>query len=30
MYKIESIREIQQLELIIAKEIKHICEENNI
>ena len=30
MYKVESIREIQQLELIIAKELKRICEENNI
>lgn len=30
MYKIESIREIQLLELIIAKEIKRICEKNNI
>ena len=30
MYKVESIKEIQQLELIIAKEIKRICERNNI
>ena len=30
MYKVKNIQELQQLELIIAKEIKRICEKNDI